>query len=178
VVAREIITPQKTSRVTRRSTRYIFHWSLDRARVHHLSQDLEAQRIISNTSLSATINSSPETSSGDYIKTGRGGAGNFVSTSDAENPNARQAIENAIRHAKEKVRENQPVEGAAPQKSSGRGGAGNYRQTATEEDKRQAEEEERKLQSRVEVQVRTDVGKGLAMPQRAYMAPKAANEEL
>lgn len=53
---------------------------------------------------------------------------------------------------------------------SGRGGAGNWTQGNGEEDKRKAEDEERKTKSLLEERIRLDVEKDLKPPPKAYAA--------
>lgn len=98
----------------------------------------------------------------EYLRTGRGGAGNVVAVPDSS-------------IGAESLGTSQSSPGKVPGKEtptqrngySGRGGAGNWRQSE-EEQKRMAELKIADLMSAVEARVKTDVEAGLRKPSKAY----------
>jgi hypothetical protein len=92
----------------------------------------------------------------EYARLGRGGAGNVTLS--------------ALMAAATASSPQPPVDSSRTRQWSGRGGAGNYLGGEQDNDaERAAEEEAKEARHRIEEEVKVDVEKGLAPPQKAYM---------
>ncbi|KAI9774424.1 MAG: hypothetical protein M1840_004318 [Geoglossum simile] len=121
------------------------------------TKDLEAQNTQPGAAAADDTPSTPE-----YSRLGRGGAGNVTLS--------------ALMAAATASSPQPPVDSSRTRQWSGRGGAGNFlgaEQSAGDAGRAAEEAMEAKMeaQHRIEEDVKVDVEKGLAPPQKAYMGP-------
>lgn len=107
------------------------------------------------------------------MRTGRGGAGNFVPPSELSTESKELA-----KASKEGARPTRKLTGAALSHGhSGRGGAGNFKQIGDEEEIKRVQEEENQ-RAKVNEKVRLDVESMMKPPPKAHAAPESYDDNI
>lgn len=150
-------------------------------------QDLEAQRPAAASSSSfdadpppsdpaatVPVSAPPPSSAGGYARSGRGGAGNFVTNAEAADAEHHQAQAQAMASSRAATYANAHAPSPSHQQQqqqqqirySGRGGAGNW--TSDPAQLEYDEENRRKRQAALDAKVFDEVNTVLAEPKKAY----------
>jgi len=131
---------------------YYSKTDLEKATKDAEQQDLEAQKTQAGATAADVTPSTQE-----YARLGRGGAGNVTLS--------------ALMAAAAVSSPWTPTDSSQTRQWSGRGGAGNFlgAQQSTNDETERAAEAAKEAQHRIEEEVKVDVEKGLAPPQKAYI---------
>ena len=118
-----------------------------------MTQDVEAQEAVQSTPVDNTKAAQPS-----YTHQGRGGAGNYQSTSLTNAAGIPNDLSTSVKQT------------AVPEGGHiGRGGAGNFINGDFERRKSDAERRLSEAQEKIHAQTVEDVGKGMKMPEKAHL---------
>ncbi|KAI0542263.1 hypothetical protein GGR58DRAFT_453299 [Xylaria digitata] len=132
------------------------------------TEDVEAQKPIASLDANGTAPSAPSpTSAGVYARSGRGGAGNFVSSSNlpSTSPPSSSPHTSTSPSAPKSASSAQP---SGSSKYSGRGGAGNWADGESEGARRAKDEQDRRRKEALDAGIAQEIRASLAQPPRTY----------